>query len=151
MLLGLDPLLGGDLLKTLRDMGHGDSIAIVDCNFPAHEIARRAGVPCHALATDTPGAARAILSVMPLDSFLEEPVRRMEVTATPGELNEAHRELLDTVHEVAGKKWRMGSIERFAFYEEAVKCAAVVATLDRRGYACFILTKGVIGPDGKIV
>ncbi|MEZ5865663.1 MAG: RbsD/FucU domain-containing protein [Geminicoccaceae bacterium] len=151
MLLGLDPLLGGDLLKTLRDMGHGDSICVVDCNFPAHEIARRAGVPCHAVATDTPSAARAILSVMPLDSFVEAPVRRMEVTATPDELHEAHRELLATVHGVAGDRWRMGSIERFAFYAEAAKCAAVVATLDRRGYACFILTKGVIGPDGKIV
>lgn len=151
MLLGLDPLLGGDLLKTLRDMGHGDSICVVDCNFPAHEIARRAGVPCHPLATDTPGAARAILSVMPLDSFVEAPVRRMEVTAAPDQLSDAHQEFLGTVQEVAGNQWRMGSIERFAFYEEAAKCAAVVATLDRRGYACFILTKGVIGPDDKIV
>ncbi len=151
MLLGLDPLLGGDLLKTLRDMGHGDSIAIVDRNFPAHEIARRSQVPCHVLATDTATAARAILSVMPLDSFIDEPVRRMEVTASPAEPSEAHQELLAAVHEVAGERWRMGSIERFAFYEEAAKCAAVVATLDRRGYACFILTKGVIGPDGRIV
>lgn len=151
MLLGLDPLLGGDLLKTLRDMGHGDSICIVDSNFPASEIARRAGVPCHALAADTAAVARAILSVMPLDSFIDEPVRRMEVTATPNELSEAHQQVLAVMHELAGSQWRMGSIERFAFYEEAARCAAIVATLDRRGYANFILAKGVVGPDGKVV
>lgn len=151
MLLGLDPLLSGDLLKILRDMGHGDMVCVVDCNFPAHEIARRAAVPCVALGCDTPRATRAILSVMPLDSFIEHPVRRMEVTATPDEPNEAHREVLGAVHEVAGARWRMGTIERFAFYAEAGRCAAVVTTLDRRGYACFVLTKGVIGPDGQIV
>ncbi len=151
MLLGLDPLLSGDLLKILRDMGHGDTIAVVDCNFPAHESARKAGVPCVPLAADTPTAVRAILSVMPLDSFLDHAVHRMEVCADPTEPNEAHQEVLNVVHQTAGERWRLGSIERFAFYKEAAKAAAVVTTLDRRGYACFILTKGVIGPDGKIV
>jgi L-fucose mutarotase len=151
MLLGLEPLLSGDLLKILRDMGHGDTIAVVDCNFPAHETARRATVPCIPLACDTASAIRAILSVMPLDSFLEHAVHRMEVCATPTEPNEAHREVLEVVHQAQGERWQMGSIERFAFYKEAAKAAAVVSTLDRRGYACFIMTKGVIGADGKIV
>ena len=151
MLLGLDPLLSGDLLKVLRDMGHGDTICIADCNFPAHEIARRAAVPCVSLAADTATAAAAILSVMPLDSFIEHPVHRMEVCASPTELNDAHRDVLAAVHRTAGERWRMGSIERFAFYAEAAKCAAIVTTLDRRGYACFILTKGVIGADDKVV
>lgn len=151
MLLGLDPLLSGDLLKILRDMGHGDTIAVVDCNFPAHEIARKAAVPCVSLACDTPAAVRAILSVMPLDSFLEHAVHRMEVCAYPTEPNEAHQDVLATVHQTQGSRWQMGSIERFAFYKEAAGVAAVVTTLDRRGYACFLLTKGVIGPDGQIV
>lgn len=151
MLLGLDPLLTGDLLKILRDMGHGDTLVVADCNFPAHEIARKAAVPCISLACDAPTAARAILSVMPLDSFVEHPIHRMEVCAAPTEPNEAHRDMLSAVHATAGERWRMGSIERFAFYEEAKRAAAIVTTLDRRGYACFILTKGVIGPDGKIV
>lgn len=151
MLLGLDPLLSGDLLKILRDMGHGDMICIADCNFPAHEIARQAAVPCVSLAVDTPRAARAILSVMPLDSFIDHPVRRMEETAAPGALNEAHKDFQAVIHRTAGEQWQMGSIERFAFYEEAGRCAAIVTTLDRRGYACFILTKGVIGADDKVV
>ena len=151
MLLGLNPLLSGDLLKILRDMGHGDIICIADCNFPAHEIARRAAVPCVSLACDTARAARAILSVMPLDSFIDHPARRMEDGAAPSVLNAAHEDVQAVVHRTAGERWQMGSIERFAFYEEAAKCAAIVATLDRRGYACFILTKGVIGADDKVV
>ena len=151
MLLGVNPLLSGDLLKILRDMGHGDMLCIADCNFPAHEIARRAAVPCVSLACDTPRAGRAILSVMPLDSFIEHPVRRMEDGAAPGALNAAHEEFKAVVHRTAGERWQMGSIERFAFYKEAATCAAIVATLDRRGYACFILTKGVIGADDKVV
>jgi L-fucose mutarotase len=151
MLIGLDPLLSGDLLKVLRDMGHGDMLCIADCNFPAHEIARRAAVPCIPLAADTPTATRAVLSVMPLDSFVEHPVRRMEDGHTPDELNEAHRDVLAAVHETAGERWAMGGIERFAFYAESAKCAAVITTLDRRGYACFILTKGVIGADDQVV
>ena len=150
MLLGLDPLLTGDLLKVLRDMGHGDTICIADCNFPAHEIARRASVPCVSLATDTSRAAKAILSVMPLDSFAEHPVHHMQVCANPGELNEAHDDFLAAVRATAGDRWQMGGTERFAFYEEAAKCAAIVTTLDRRGYACFLLAKGVLGPDGNV-
>ncbi len=151
MLIGLDPLLSGDLLQVLRDMGHGDTICIADCNFPAHEIARRAAVPCVPLAADTARATRAVLSVMPLDSFVEHPVRRMEDGHAPGELNEAHRDVLAAVQQMAGERWTMGGIERFAFYAEAAKCAAVITTLDRRGYACFILTKGVIGADDQVV
>jgi L-fucose mutarotase len=151
MLLGLDPLLSGDLLKILRDMGHGDMICIADCNFPAHEIARQAAVPCVSLAVDTPRAARAILSVMPLDSFIDHPVRRMEDGTAPDARNAAHEDFQAVVHRAAGERWQMGSIERFAFYKEAATCAAIVATLDRRGYACFILTKGVIGADDKVV
>lgn len=151
MLIGLDPLLSGDLLKILRDMGHGDMLCLADCNFPAHAIAQRAGVPCIPLATDLPTATRAVLSVMPLDSFIPHPVRRMEVDNAPGELNDAHQDVQRAVHETAGARWQMGSIERFAFYAETAKCTAIVATLERRGYACFILTKGVIGADGEVV
>ena len=150
MLLGLDPLLSGDLLKILRDMGHGDDLVIADCNFPAHEIARKAGIPCIALACYTASAAAAILSIYPFDSFVEHPVQRMEVCASPTEPNAAHRDFLSAVHAAQGPRWRMVSIERFAFYTAAAKAAAVVTTLDRRPYACFILKKGVIGPDGGI-
>ena len=146
MLIGLDPLLSGEALAVLRDMGHGDSIVLADANFPAHYL----GPPSIRIDSDLTRAGRAILSVMPLDGFVDAPVRRMEVDGRPKELNDAHREFAAMVEEVAGA-WPMGSIERFRFYEEARGCAVVFATLERRPYANMILTKGVIAPDGSVV
>ncbi|MEK0081690.1 RbsD/FucU family protein [Benzoatithermus flavus] len=146
MLLGIDPLLSGDALATLRDMGHGDTIAIVDANFPAHYL----GPPVIRMDTDLVRAGRAILSVMPLDGYVDAPVLRMEIDGRPKELGEAHEAFAAMVQEVAGA-WPMGSIERFRFYEEARGCAAIFATLERRPYANMILVKGVIGPEGQVV
>lgn len=68
MLKNIPALLGPELLSTLRAMGHGDEIAIVDANFPAEFLGplviRADGVS----ATDM---LDAILSVMPLDDFVE--------------------------------------------------------------------------------
>lgn len=146
MLIGLDPLLNGETLATLRDMGHGDTIAIVDANFPAHYL----GPPAIRLDTDVVTAGRAILSVFPLDGYVDAPVTRMERDGAPAELLEAHRDFAAMVKEIAGD-WPMDSIERFQFYEVARGCVALIVTLERRPYANFVLTKGVIGPDGKVV
>ena len=146
MLIGLDPLLSGEALAILREMGHGDSIVLADANFPAHYL----GPPAIRMDCDLIRAGRAILSVLPLDGFVEAPVRHMEVDGQPRQPNEAHREFAAMVAEVAGT-WPIGSIERFRFYEEARSCVAVFATLERRAYANVILTKGVLGPDGSVV
>ena len=146
MLIGLDPLLNGDVLAVLRDMGHGDSIVLADANFPAHYL----GPPAIRIDSDLIRAGRAVLSVMPLDGFVDAPMRRMEVDGRPKEPNEAHREFAAMAAEVAGS-WPVGSIERFRFYEEARGCVAVFATLEVRPYANMILTKGVIAADGSVV
>jgi L-fucose mutarotase len=147
MLIGLDPLLNGEALAVLREMGHGDSLAIVDGNFPAHFL----GPPVIRIDSDIVAAGRAVLSVMPLDAFVEWPMQRMEVIGRPAEIVEAQAAFIAMAEEVAGAGWRMGSIERFAFYEAARGCVAVLATLDRRAYANIILWKGVLGPDGAVV
>jgi hypothetical protein len=41
LLKGIDPLLTAELLYVLRMAGHGDVISIVDCNFPAAEVASK--------------------------------------------------------------------------------------------------------------
>lgn len=146
MLLGLDPLLNGEVLAVLREMGHGDSIALVDANFPAHYL----GPPTIRMDTDLVPAGRAVLSVMPLDGFVDAPLQRMEIDGQPRELNEAHRAFATMVEEVAGS-WPMGSLERFRFYEEARNCVCLLATLERQPYANFILVKGVVGGDGTVV
>ena len=146
MLIGLDPLLSGDVLALLREMGHGDGIVLADANFPAHHL----GPPAFRMDTDLVRAGRAILSVLPLDGFVDAPIRRMEIDGRPKELNDAHQGFAAMVEEVAGS-WPMGSIERFRFYEEARGCVAVIATLERRPYANMILIKGVIDEDGAVV
>lgn len=146
MLLGLDPLLSGEALAALRDMGHGDSIALVDANFPAHYL----GPPAVRLDTDLVRAGRAILSVLPLDGYVDAPLLRMEVDGRPKEVNEAHQAFAAMVAEVAGA-WPMASLERFRFYEEARNCVCLFATLERRAYANMILVKGVLDPEGRVV
>lgn len=146
MLIGVDPLLPGDLLATLREMGHGDAIALTDANFPAHFL----GPPCIRIDADLARAGRAVLSVMPLDGWVDAPLLRMEVDGRRNELNDAHRDFQAMIEEVAGS-WPMGSLERFRFYEEARGCVAVVATQERRPYANMILVKGVLDADGAVV
>jgi L-fucose mutarotase len=149
MLKAIDPLLGPELLHTLRAMGHGDDLALVDANFPAESIAAhtKLGYALRLDGADIPRAAAAILSVMPLDSFVEAPARRMEVMGEPDTIRPVHQDMQAAVDTAEGRSWPLGSIERFAFYEEAKGAFAVVATGDARGYGCFLLKKGVILAD----
>lgn len=146
MLKGLDPLLDAELLHLLAAMGHGDDLALVDRNFPADSVARATvtGRLVRQDGVDTTAMARAILSLFPLDSFVEAPVRRMEVVGEPGTLLEVHRDLQRVANEAEGREVAMASLERFAFYEAAKRAYAVVATAESRPYGCFILKKGVV-------
>ena len=44
MLINVDPILSPDILKTLREMGHGDRLVISDINYPAHSNHNRVHV-----------------------------------------------------------------------------------------------------------
>ena len=93
-----------------------------------------------------PRAARAILSVMPLDSFVEHATYRMEVVGNPKDIQPVQKEVQAEIDKAEGKPWPMGSIERMAFYEHAKKAYCVITTGETRFYGCFIFTKGVIPP-----
>ena len=149
MLKNLDPLLNADVLHALRAMGHGDELVLCDTNFPADAVARSTtlGRLLHIDGVDAPRAARAILSVLPLDTFVEQPALRMEVVDKPDEIPPVQAELQAEVNRAEGRVWTMGGVERFAFYERARKAYCVIATGERRFYGCFIFTKGVIAPE----
>lgn len=147
MLININPILGPDLLSTLRSMGHGDTLILADANFPSSSLAKRL---IRLDGVDIPSATKAILSVFPLDSFIDFPAIRMEIDNKPKEINEVHQDFITAVKEIAGEKWKVGSIERFKFYEEAKKAYAIISTTDARAFGCFILTKGVIKPDGSV-
>jgi L-fucose mutarotase len=141
MLHGLDPLLTADLLHALRAMGHGDTIAIVDANFPAASTARRLVVTP---GTDASAMLRAILSVLPVDDFIPEPLLTMQAVGAVDTVPPAVADLraIAAAAGVAGSA--IGSTERHDFYRAASAAFAVVQTGDRRLYANIIVTKGVI-------
>ena len=152
MLKNLDPLLNADLLHALRSMGHGDDLIISDTNFPADSVARHTAYgKLLRIDADAPRALRAILSVFPLDSFVDDAAARMEVVGKPHELLPVAKEVQAEIDRAEGKPWPMTSIERFAFYEHAKKSYCVVQTLERRFYGCFKLKMGVISPDVNLV
>ena len=142
MLKNLDPILGPELLGTLRAMGHGDEIAIVDGNYPAEsagpEIIRAHG---H-MATRI---LEAVLSVLPLDEFVPDPAIRMEVVGKPNHLEPVMEEFQAIIsrHEPDVK---LKSLERFAFYKRVNGAFAIVSTGERRLYGNIILKKGIIRP-----
>ena len=148
MLRGIDPLLTPELLMTLRAMGHGDEITIVDANYPALSNAKRL---VRLDGANTTRALQAILSVLPLDSFVENPAHCMQVVGKPEEIPPAVAEFQGVVDRLSGFPEKIGMIERFAFYTRAKQSFAIVATSERRLYGNIILTKGVIGPDGEVV
>jgi L-fucose mutarotase len=151
MLKSIDPRLNADVLYALRAMGHGDELVICDTNFPADAVARET-VLGELLRIDNVSAAEAanaILSVMPLDSFVDQPALRMEIVGSPDQLPDVQNEVQAEIDAAEGRSWPMGSVERFEFYERARSAYCVIQTGERRFYGCFILKKGVIPPDAR--
>lgn len=149
MLKNVDPLLTPDLLYVLAAMGHGDELVVADANFPSDSIARRTayGRAVPLAGADTPAAVRAILSLLPLDEFVDEPVQRMMVDGRPDEVPPVQREAQEAIDRATGRPRPMGALERFAFYEAARSAYAVVATGERRFWGCLLLKKGVVPPN----
>ena len=150
MLKSIDPILNADVLYALRAMGHGDELVLADTNFPADSVARHTALR-RLLRIDNVTAARAaqaILSVFPLDGFVDHPALRMEIADNkPDELPPVQSEVLEAVDAAEGRAAPLGGVERFAFYERAKKAYCVIQTGERRFYGCFIFKKGVIPPD----
>jgi L-fucose mutarotase len=168
MLKNIDPLLSPELLGVLAAMGHGDDLAVVDANFPADSVARRT---CHGrvvtlAGASMPEAVAAIVSVLPLDEFVDAPVRAMAAPntaaggtaaggttgdgpaagGTGGEPPEVQREVQAVIDQAAGRHWPIVALERFAFYEAARCSYAVVLTGERRYYGNVLIKKGALPP-----
>jgi L-fucose mutarotase len=141
VLKGLDPLLSGALLKVLDELGHGDQLVLADRNFPAFTQ----GLPV--VRVDVESSARvldAILSVFPLDTFIEHQIERMGPQHDPASANDAQFAVLETARRHDGRPLEFGVIPRFKFYERAKRAHVIVQTLETAPYCDFILTKGVV-------
>ena len=144
MLKGIPKILSPELLKVLCEMGHSDRLVIADGNFPAETMGKDAIV----IRMDGHGACdvlEAILKVFPLDTYVEKPVNLMEVMAG----DNVETPIWDDYARIVAAedkrgKDAIGQIERFAFYEEAKKAYAIIATGEGALYAHIMLQKGVV-------
>jgi L-fucose mutarotase len=144
MLKNIDPLLAPDLLKVLAEMGHGDEVAVVDANFTGRRLAGSKPL----LRLDGVGLARvcrAVLSVIPLDEAVEQPVAYMKVSDTPPDhVSDVQLEVLQVLQNFEVPRSKIRPVERFAFYDLIGNAFAIVQTGELRPYGNFIFKKGVI-------
>lgn len=148
MLKGINPLLNAEVLGALRAMGHGDDLIIADTNFPSESVARLT-VSGRLLRIDRSAAEviEAVLSVYPLDTFVDDAAARMEIVGAPDEVPPVQQEVQAKIDAANGAPLPMLPIERYAFYERAKNAYAVIQTHERRFYGCFAFRKGVIAPE----
>jgi L-fucose mutarotase len=143
MLIGIPPMLGPELLATLRAMGHGDEIALVDGNYPALEHARRLiradGLPLIPLLD-------AILQVLPVDDFVPEALFRASVKGNPSLTDPVHEEM-EAVCSRRAPDYALVALDGNAFYARVKNAHTIVATSEPRLYANIIIRKGVVYPE----
>ena len=144
MLKGIPKILSPELLKVLCEMGHSDRLVIADGNFPSESMGKNAKV-IRCDGHGVPELLEAILTVFPLDTYVETPVSLMQVV--PGDNVETliwdeYKEII-TKHDERGEK-AIGQTERFAFYEETKTAYAIIATGESALYANIMLQKGVV-------
>ena len=143
MLLGLDPVLSPDLLHALAAMGHGERIVLVDANYPGTRGRRAIYLP----GLSTPHALQAVLSVLPIDTFIPEPCAVMQVVGDPGVVPPVVAEMNDALVKHGAKP--AAGLERHAFYAAAETAYVIVQTGERRLYGCILLTKGIVAPEDQ--
>jgi L-fucose mutarotase len=142
MLKGINPLLGPELLKILRAMGHGDEIAIVDGNYPADTDAKRlVRMDGHGV----PAMMEAILSVMPLDDMVPQAAFRPAAYNDPTRIEPIFQEF-DAIVAAHEPKHKVHVLVGADFYNRVKGCYALVATTEARLYGNIVLKKGVIHP-----
>jgi L-fucose mutarotase len=146
VLKGIDQRLSAEIVHVLMLMGHGDDLVICDVNHPAASIAADTtyGRLIDMAGCDLPTAARAILSLMPLDRFVPAPIARMQVVGEATAERPVFARMQAVADSAEGAPVQMQSLERFAFYAAARAAFAIIRTADSGPYGCFILKKGVV-------
>lgn len=144
MLKGIPPIISPDLLKALAEMGHGDRLVIADGNFPAESVGKNS-IVIRADGHGVPEILDAVLSLIPLDSYVEKPIALMEVV--PGDTC-GTPEIWNTYNDILNKhepdNCDIEMTERFAFYEKAKSAYLIIATGETAIYANVMLQKGVV-------
>lgn len=141
MLRSISPLLSPDLLHALASMGHGDTVVIADANFPAASMGQRSVRLDGVCATKT---LEAVLSLLPLDTFITDPAKTMQVVGDPETVPDIVQEFQTLIDTKADAPAQISTLDRFAFYEASKAAYLIIQTGETRLYGNIILTKGVI-------
>lgn len=139
MLKNVPKILSPELLKILCEMGHGDEIVIADGNFPSENYGKRV------IRADGLGGVeilKAIMQVLPLDSYATDNAVLMQVTKGDDVKTPIWNEYKEILKD--DENLKIINIERFAFYERAKQAYAILATGEAAIYANLILKKGVV-------
>jgi L-fucose mutarotase len=143
MLKGLHPLLGPELLHALAAMGHGDEIGVVDANFPAAALGRQV---IRLDGVSAPAVLEALLTLLPLDHFVDHPLTTMAVVGAPQAEPQVVAEFGVIASRSEGRAVARQALPREPFYERARQAFALVQSGERRLYGNVLLRKGVVAP-----
>ena len=146
MLKGIDQRLSAEIVHALMLMGHGDDLVICDVNHPAASIAAKTayGQLIDMAGCDIPTGLAAILTLMPLDTFVDAPVTRMQVVGDAGAQKPVFAKVQAVIDRAEARAVTMQAVERFEFYRAAERAFCIIRTSDSGPYGCFILKKGVV-------
>ncbi len=146
MLKGIDQRLSAEIVHVLMLMGHGDDLVICDVNHPAARIAAKTtyGRLIDMPGCDIPTGLAAILTLMPLDGFVDAPVTRMQVVGEADAELPVFARVQAVIDRAEGRRVQVQAVERFAFYAAAERAFCIIRTSDSGPYGCFILKKGVV-------
>ncbi|MBL4575990.1 MAG: L-fucose mutarotase [Opitutaceae bacterium] len=141
MLKTINSLLGPDILHFLASMGHGDELVIADANFPSASLGNRL---VRLDGVGTPQALAAVLTLFPLDQYVDHPAAVMAVVDNAEALPDIYDDFTDAITVAEGQSADLDRVERFDFYERAGKAFGIIATGERRLYGNIIIRKGVV-------
>lgn len=136
VLQGISPVLSGEMLQVLCDMGHGEEIIISDANFPAHSVCKKV-IRADGIAADV--LLKGLSPLFPLDTY-SVPVTMMSAVkgdAVDPQVEARYRLALSYTNAIE-------RLERYEFYSRATNVRAVIVTGEMAKYGNVILKKGVV-------
>ncbi|XP_045191077.1 fucose mutarotase-like isoform X1 [Mercenaria mercenaria] len=145
-LKGIPKIISPDLLYVLASMGHGDELILADAHFPTSSICRFGPKEIRADGIPIPKLLEAVLTLMPLDTYVSHPVCLMD--KVPEDKAKGLQTPIWTEYQVIidnkeNTQINIEKLERFKFYERAKRAFAVVHTGETAQYGNIILKKGV--------
>lgn len=145
MLKKVSPLISPELLKIIAEMGHGDDIVLVDANFPAASSAATNYVVANGI--DTTSLLDALLELLPVDWFVEQPISLMEPAAVDDYVPDVYDDYYDILQKHGVDKKQVRMLERHEYYRMTDEAYCVVSTGERRRYANIAIKKGILEPN----